>query len=194
MIEMPENSLYNDLKFNYNKLPALENCFSPLHVIHNKTVPLHKSARLSVMAQDIDKKITGKALLVEIDTLTGDFKAVTSYYKNGWVTGNIRSFGNYAVAVDTLPPEITPLSIKNKSELTEYSRLRFRISDELSGIKSITGMMDGKWVLFEYDAKSKLITHYFDKERFEMDRLHKLILSVSDQKGNKNTYEASFRR
>jgi len=62
----------------------------------------------------------------------------------------------------------------------------------LSGIASIEGKLDGKWMLFEYDAKSHTITHYFDYERFELKKRHDFLLSVTDYKGNKKTYEASF--
>jgi len=62
----------------------------------------------------------------------------------------------------------------------------------LSGIKNIEGIIDDKWALFEYDPKNHLITHYFDNERFELKKRHQLLLTVSDYKGNKTTYEATF--
>jgi hypothetical protein len=62
----------------------------------------------------------------------------------------------------------------------------------LSGVDKIEGKLDGKWALFEYDAKSNLITHYFDDQRFELKKRHQLELTVTDHCGNETNYEASF--
>ncbi|MDD4109063.1 MAG: hypothetical protein PHH93_10130, partial [Prolixibacteraceae bacterium] len=191
-IELPKGSLYKDLPFVFKKSPTLERLISPVYSIHDKTVPLHKSARLSVRASQTNDTDLSKALLVNVDTISGNFSSAGGQYRNGWVTGEIRAFGDYAVAVDTMAPVITPLSIKNNSALTEPNRVRFRISDSLSGIKSIEGIIDDKWALFEYDAKTNMIVHYFDKERFEMNRRHSLKLIISDNKENISIYEASF--
>jgi len=191
-IELPAGSLYKDLNFYYEKGPQSNEFISPVHIVHNNTVPLHKSARLSIQVSDNRGADYSKALLVNVDTLSGKYYSAGGQYRNGRVTGEIRTFGNYAVAVDTVPPVITPLSIKNRSALTESNRIRFRITDKLSGINSITGFLDDKWALFEYDAKTDMIFHYFDPERFEMKRQHTLKLIISDQKGNTSTYEARF--
>ncbi|NLB27243.1 MAG: M23 family metallopeptidase [Bacteroidales bacterium] len=189
-INFPANTFYKDFKFTYRKAPG--KLLSGIHIIHNKTVPLHKSAVISIQPGNVNDKIHEKLLLVNVDTITGRLSSAGGSYKNGWVTSNIRSFGNYAVAADTIPPKIVPLSISNQTILTEASRLRFLISDELSGISSVEGYLDGKWILFDYDAKNNLIVHTFDTERFEMGKKHQLKLYVTDLKSNKSVYEASF--
>jgi hypothetical protein len=191
-IDFPEKTFYDDVEFKWNQKPASEKFLSDIHVVHRNTVPLHSSARLSIKTEKLEKRLQEKALLITVDTLTQKNSAAGGHYDNGWVTGDIRSFGNYAVALDTVPPRIVPLSIRDKSALTESSRIRFRISDDLSGINKITGTFDGKWALFEYDAKTDMITHYFDAERFELGKRHDFVLKVTDNKGNESTYEASF--
>ena len=113
-------------------------------------------------------------------------------FENGWLTSKLRTFGTYTVTVDTIPPKVIPLSIKDNYTLSESNRLRFKISDDLAGIKKIEGIIDNKWALFEYDPKNNLITHHFDTERFEFGKRHHLLLMVSDYKENKTTYEATF--
>ena len=131
-------------------------------------------------------------MVVSVDTISGKLSSAGGSYNNGWVTTNIRSFGNYALTADTIPPEIIPISISNSSALTETSKIRFIISDELSGIGSVVGYLDNQWVLFDYDAKEDLILHSFDPERFEMGKKHHLKLYVTDSKGNNSVYEATF--
>jgi hypothetical protein len=191
-IDFPANTLYKDLKFKYRKMPTNSKLFSGIHIIHNKTVPLHKNVRISVKTGNIANDLHDKLLLVSVDTVSGRLSSAGGSYNNGWVTSSIRSFGNYAIAADTIPPIIIPLSISNRSTLTETSGIRFLITDELSGISTIEGYMDDKWMLFDYDAKNDLIVHTFDPDRFEMGRKHHLKLFVTDAKGNRSVYEASF--
>lgn len=191
-LDFPEETFYDDVKFTWEQKPASEQVLSDIHVVHRNTVPLHSSARLSIKTEKLEKRLQEKALLVSVDTLTGEISAAGGHYDNGWITGDIRTFGNYAVAPDTVPPRIVPLSIRDKSAITESSRIRFRISDDLSGIKEFVGTLDGKWALFEYDAKTDMITHYFDTERFELGKRHAFVLKVTDNKGNESIYEASF--
>jgi hypothetical protein len=191
-IEFPEQTFYNDVEFFWEEKPASEEFVSGIHVVNRNTVPMHSSSRLSIKTHKLENRLQEKALLVSVDTISGEISAAGGAYNNGWVTGDIRSFGNYAVALDTVPPRIIPLSIRNNSAITETSRIRFRISDDLSGIKNYTGTLDGKWALFEYDAKSNLITHYFDAQRFELGKRHAFVLKVTDNKGNESRYEASF--
>ena len=191
-IDFSENTFYNDVEFMWKQKPASENLFSDIHVIHQNTVPLHNSAKLSIKADKLEKELQEKALLVTVDTLTGKISSAGGSYNKGFVTANIRSFGNYAIALDTIAPRIIPLSLNDKSALTESNRIRFRITDDLSGIKEYTGILDGKWALFEYDAKTNMIVHYFDSERFELEKRHQLTVKVSDNKGNENIHETSF--
>jgi hypothetical protein len=173
-------------------LPSSSGYFSSLHQLHNKTVPLHKNAALKIKAINLNTQQESKALLVIIDDVTGKFWSAGGEFKNGWIEGNIRTLGTYAVRLDTIAPVIKPLSISNKNSITESMRIRFIISDNLSGINNIEGTIDGNWALFEYDAKNSLITHYFDKKRFELNKRHDFKLTVTDYKNNTATYEATF--
>ncbi|MBT3384028.1 MAG: M23 family metallopeptidase [Prolixibacteraceae bacterium] len=191
-LEIHKGSMYNNINFQYKKLPAPDNYYSDFHVIHKNTVPLHKSADVRIKTNNLPKILESKALLINIDTISGNYFASGGEFNKGWVKSKLSTFGTYAVTVDTIPPKIIPLSLKNKNTLSETNRLRFKISDDLSGIKNIEGIIDDKWALFEYDPKNHLITHYFDNERFELKKRHQLLLTVSDYKGNKTTYEATF--
>jgi len=193
-IQIPKGALYSNLNLQYKTMPVSPGYFSEIHVVHKNTVPLHKSAQIKIKTKNLPDSLLSKALLVSIDDKTGICSAAGGAYKNGWISGKVRNLGHYAVKVDTLAPEIRPLSIQSNQELTEPNRIRFKISDDLSGIQQITGILDGKWALFEYDAKNSLITHYFDSNRFEMNKQHHLHLTVSDYKGNKTSYEANFRK
>ncbi|MCY1723138.1 M23 family metallopeptidase [Prolixibacteraceae bacterium Z1-6] len=192
-IEMliPKNALYKDFNFFYSKKNAPAEFYSEYHIVHNNTVPLHKNIDLRVKAKNLPRELEPKAILANIDTTTGEFYAAGGKFKNGWVETKTSNFGTYAVVVDTIAPTIIPLSIKANA-LTETNRIRFKIQDDLAGIETIEGILDGKWALFEYDPKNNRITHYFDKTRFEFNRQHHLKLTVTDYRGNSAVYEVNF--
>jgi hypothetical protein len=74
--------------------------------------------------------------------------------------------------------------------MRKAGNIRFRIRDNFSGIKQFRGLVDGKWVLFTYDAKSGMLRHTFDGRIGP--GTHELNLEVVDQVGNQQTYQASF--
>lgn len=190
-VRIPKGALYTNFNFSYKKEPATDNFYTDYHFIHNKTVPLHKSASIKIKVDSLPAELESKVVMVKVDEFTGNFSAAGGTYNNGWVETSTPYLGVYSVTVDTIPPTIIPLSI-SANKLTESSRIRFKITDDLAGIKTIDGLLDGKWALFEYDAKTARITHYFDKDRFEFNKRHQIKLTVTDYRGNSSVYEAGF--
>jgi hypothetical protein len=48
--------------------------------------------------------------------------------------------------------------------MDQSKTLQLYISDSGSGIKSYNGYLNGKWILFEHDSKTKKITHNFSDD------------------------------
>lgn len=191
-ITIPKGALYDNINFIYRRGPKPDGCYSELHEIHLKTVPLQKPCSLSIKVNDLPENRQNKALIVLYNKTNGQKSAIGGVYSRGWVSASITEFGTFTVCVDTIPPSITPLSIQNKQTLTDHSKIQFRISDNLSGIKSYRGEIDNKWVLFEYDAKSRIISYTFDKSRMTFGKSHHLSLVVTDNKDNRSEYKAEF--
>ncbi|HYQ58725.1 MAG TPA: M23 family metallopeptidase [Draconibacterium sp.] len=188
---IPAGALYSNFNFEYRTEPSSDDFFTAYHFFHNNTVPLHTDATIALRTNDLPTNLHSKVVLAYVHPVTGEYSAAGGEYKNGWVSTPTRNLGVYAVTVDTIPPKITPLSLKDNA-LTESKRIRFKIKDDLSGIKNIEGIMDGKWALFEFDAKSSTITHYFDATRFDLGKNHHFKLTVTDHRDNTSTYEANF--
>lgn len=191
---IPEGALYNDVDFIYARKPALAKFYSPVYQLHNPYVALHFACPLRIKATKLPAKLQGKAMLAQIDPATGKIYSATGKYVDGWVEGNIRTLGNYTLAVDTVAPKISPLGITDKKTGKVGDKIQFKISDNLSGIETYKGKIDGHWVLFEYDLKNNLLSYVFDKKRFEFNKKHSLILEVADYKGNTNTYKTNFQK
>jgi hypothetical protein len=61
----------------------------------------------------------------------------------------------------------------------------------MSGIKSIKGSINGKWVLFEHETKNSTITYDFTDLYFP-DGKHFLKIEIEDLNGNQSKYEEVF--
>jgi len=189
---VPEGALYNDVDFLYVRKSAFPKFYSSVFQLHNPYLALHFACPLRIKATNLPPHLQGKALLAQIDPATGKILSATGKYVDGWVEGNIRVLGNYTLAVDTIAPKITPLTIADKKTGKVADKIQFKISDNLSGIESYRGTIDGLWVLFEYDSKNNLLSYTFDKKRFQFNKNHTLNLEISDYKGNTKTYKTNF--
>jgi hypothetical protein len=70
--------------------------------------------------------------------------------------------------------------------------MTFKLRDNLSGLKSFNGYIDGQWVLMEFDTKTATLWHTFD-HRTTAGK-HNLKLIVDDMKGNSKTLTLDFYR
>jgi len=192
--EFDPGTFYRDQLLNFSEAPSNNLYYSNIFKLHNTTIPVHQYFDLKIKPSSLPTALQDKALIVNIDPNNGRKYAQGGSYQNGWVKARVRTLGTFAVSVDTIPPVIQALSIQNKNKLTEANRIRFKISDDLSGIYQYRGEIDGQWVLFEYDAKNSLLEYYFDQDRFQFKQNHKLKLTVTDSKENESVYEAGFYR
>jgi murein DD-endopeptidase MepM/ murein hydrolase activator NlpD len=183
---IPKGSLYNDLNFIYKRLPKpAGNAYSAIHQVHNNLTPLHIGFELWIRADSSLNKYKEKALIVN----TGR-SSQGGYFENGYVKAKPRNFGSYFIAVDTIPPTVTPVNIANGKSMAGISKMSFKIRDNLSGIKSFNGYIDGKWILMEFDTKSASLWHTFD-DRTTPGK-HILEIIVSDMKDNNRNYTITF--
>ena len=160
-----------------------------IHVLHKSPIPLHNPARLSIHLNSDPSPVSTEQLgIVRISGANNRLSWIGGTYRDEWIDAGINELGSYAVACDTTPPLIRPSDI---SRWREKKKISILITDNLSGISSYRGEINGKYALFEYDAKNALITYDFDDERLHPG-YHRLKLTVTDRCGNKSTFEHSF--
>lgn len=190
-LKVPAGALYDDLPFHFEEGETPEGCYATLQKIQDKYTPLQKAMRVAIKPDSLPDSLQNKALLVMVDP-DGQKWSAGGEYKDGWVVGYPRYFGNFSVAVDTVPPTIRSLSIKEHKHLMNPKHIRFKIKDNLSGIDKYRGEIDGKWALFVYAPKYDLLTYTIDPSRLELGKTHQLRLTITDAKGNQSVYTATF--
>lgn len=183
-LTIPKGNLYDDLYFRYS-VKEDSTALGTTHILHNKPVAFHKSAKLSLRLQTdtLDNKLQYGIVRLQ----NGRRSWTGGVYRNGWVDADIKEMGSYTLGQDLVPPTITPL---NPATWVSKQAIALRLSDNLSGVQTYRGEIDGQYVLFEMNSKS-VITYHFDKERLARGK-HTLKLVVTDACGNQSTYTYPF--
>jgi hypothetical protein len=182
---VPVGNLYDDLNFTYSTLPEKPGAFSAIHRIHNRFTPINDTYELWIKPDSKIGNLTGKAVIVNTE---GACEGGT--YDSGYIKASARTFGDYYIKLDTVPPVIHSLNIKNGSNMARMQRITLKIGDNLSGVKSYASKIDGKWVLMEWDYKTRVLSYKFDKDITAGKHIFDLM--VTDNKDNISQFTAYF--
>jgi len=191
VFDLPSDALYEDLDFIYSSSASVHGSYTPVYHLQNDLVPVHSACTLSIVADGIPRTLVSKALIVKVEE-NGHFIGKSSKHEDDFIRAQIREFGNYTVAADTTPPVIRPVNVGQNKNIGKQQDLRFKISDNLSGIQSYRGTLNGRWILMDFDAKSGLLIYTFD-DRIKQGRTN-FRLIVKDAVGNETVYEATLTR
>lgn len=178
-VSFPAHTFYDDFYLNFEVKGKVMS-------VHDDRVPVHSNFRVAITDSTAVSK--DKTFIASVEG--GKLKYNSTKFANQTFTAFTRNLGKFTLALDTIAPKITPLKPLKDKELKE-KRLTFKISDDLSGIKTYNGFLNGQWILFEYDAKTNRI--FWDVEdKFLLEGKNELKLVVSDNLGNSAIFEASF--
>lgn len=187
-LEFRSGTFYKSFEFNYSTTESPINSYAKLHQIHNNKIPLHKTYKLKIKADNLSANLQDKAIIIEIDK--DEINAVGGNYKDGFIVSSVRNFGNFTIVVDTIKPTIKALNIHNKKNISDYKFIIFEIVDELSGINSIRATINDKWILMDFDPKNERLVYEIDSllEKGWND----FRLEVKDEKNNMAVFKAQI--
>ena len=115
---------------------------------------------------------------------TNERVAIPSAYKNGWIEGKAKFFGETKIYIDELAPRISALNIKPRIQRSKTSRLVWNVVESESGLKDYGILVNGEWKILGYESKG-------DYAFFKLDELplgqYTLVIQVSDYCGNINS-------
>lgn len=191
-VRIPSGALYDTLRFRFSKSEGNGKLLSDIYHIHNSYTPLQKAYTLSIKVDSIPPGKASKLLIVKLDE-NKKMSYAGGTFSNGYINADLLSFGNFAISTDTISPVISVNGLTQGADLSEKKEIRVKITDDLSGIKTYTGLIDGKWALFEYDSKYDLLVYKFDPERITKSTNHKLYLRVTDNMDNISVFNCEFK-
>ncbi len=192
-LTFPAYCFYEDVTFSYLRSSGSGKYLSDIFHIHRESVPVHSFIGIEIALREIPEKYLDNLCIVKIED-DEKLTYVGGKYNQGAITGELRSFGSYTVTADTVGPVIRPLNLQHGSDLSELPGIRFHVKDELSGIASYNGYIDGDWILFEYDPKNDLLLHEFDGRVPILKKNRELELHIEDATGNISIFTMKFFR
>lgn len=186
-VTVPVGNLYDDLYFTYSTLPGKKGMYSAIHRIHNRFTPINDTYQLWIKPDSIIGAMVNKAVIVNTNGLCEG-----GIYEDGYIKANAHDFGDFYIKLDTVPPVIRPLNIKEGANMAKMQRIALRIGDGISGVKTYSGKIDGKWILMEWDYKTRVLSYKFDGSI--TPGKHIFELTVTDNKDNIANFNANFYR
>ena len=162
-------------------------------ILHKDIIPLQRSIKINFDVSKFSDEDKKKLYIAE---LLG-YKNYPSYSftkrQDNTLYTYTKTLGTYALTSDNITPTINPINFKDGQWLSNFRYLKLKIDDELSGISNYRATVNGKWILMEYDYKTKTLTHDFN-DHVVTDTKNNLKVIVTDNVGNSSTFEALFYR
>jgi hypothetical protein len=193
-LSMPKGCLYENLQLRYHTTPdASKGMYSDIHHLHDERTPVHKYFEIGITPTNLPPELKNKAVIARCSGKKPD--NCGAKWEGTRLTTEVRTFGDYCVMADVVPPTIVPIVFDD--DMRRKSAVSFKISDNFDATDRADalywrGTIDGKWVLFEYDSKRSRLTHTFDGRTGAGE--HTLKLVVKDDRGNEAVFEKGFRR
>ena len=206
-VKETDDFVYSDQGYNFSEgkfdvyIPKgafYENTFVDIAVdgdelkLHEDLIPVHKNIMVSYDISGYKENDRDKLYLGRLNS-RGDVYYTSTKLKDDKLQIGTRILGTYTLAKDTTPPKVKAINFTDGKWMSKYRYLTFEIVDAHSGIKGYRATVNGKFILLEYDPKTKILTHDFNDERVR-DTENKLKLIVTDNVGNSTTFESTFFR
>ncbi|WP_264534885.1 M23 family metallopeptidase [Flavobacterium sp. N1736] len=177
----PAGTFYDDFNMNFdvknNKI-----------YIHEDVIPVHSNFTITIKDSTYSESLRDKLYIGRNNSYNGTIR------KGDVFTAKAKILGQYGLVLDTIAPVIKIAKPIQDKWISDMKSIQFTIGDSLSGIKSYNGYLNGNWVLFEYDNKTRKITHKFDADSMVAEGANDLKIEVVDNVGNSAIFETHFFR
>ncbi len=181
-VSFPENTFYQDFEMNFDVKDSVLQ-------LHEDTVPAFKNFAITFV--DSTSSADDKKFIAYYNGKKWTY--CTTKYANYTFTTYQKTLGRYQLMKDITCPKISITKEINGKWISEEKDLKFIISDDLSGIKTYNGYLNGKWILLEYESKTKTLKHSF-LDGIVDEGKNDLKVIVTDNVGNSTIFETQFFR
>ncbi len=179
----PAGTFYDDFALNFDVRDKIL-------YLHDDSVPAHSNFAISLTDKTLSKELLEKTFIARLDGEQINYNS--TFRKDNVFSTKVKTLGKYKLVTDTLAPKVS-IAKPIEGKWVSQDAIQLQISDLGSGIKTYNGFLNGQWVLFEYDNKTRTITHYFNDD-FLLNGANELKVIVTDAMGNSTTFETHFFR
>ncbi len=189
-ISFPANSFYTKVKKNFSVIPSSRGGISDHVSVLDETIPIHQYFEITIpipASYHNNPRVTG-ALVKN----NGQLIHVNGKRQGNYFTIRSREAGVYCLTIDQNPPTVRLINTPTNKNYSNRKSIQINIHDDFSGIASYQCIINGKWQLFEYDPKNKLLTGYFHKMNLAKGNNYSLEVEAVDYAGNKTVLKTDF--
>lgn len=184
-VQIPENAFYNNFYLNFD-------VNGDILTLHDDSVPVHKNITITFNdVQGLTEEQLSKTFIATLDVYKLSYNK--TYRKGNSFTMKTKSLGKYKLAQDTTPPRIYNVNFVEGSTIKDLKTISVSVNDLHSDIDTFNAYLNGKWILMEYDYKTKKLIHNLDDNICVQGR-NDLKIVVTDNLQNSTTFESYFFR
>lgn len=185
---IPKGMLYDDVLLNYS-VRADSGDIAFTYQLNDTRIPMHGACDLRIGLRRRPVEDMAKYYVAGVTARGGKYR-IGGKYEDGVMKVRIRDLGTYTVAVDTVPPVITPL---NQAQWGRTGKIIFKAKDKETGINTYRGTIDGKYALFgKPNSISGNLVCELDPKHVEKGGKHVVEMTVTDGCGNRTTEQFEF--
>lgn len=192
---VPKGCLYTNDLIEVKALPArVPRGLSTVYRFHTADCPAHLPVTVGIKVDE--SMLADKTGLILCRVRNGGgLLAETSFWQGDYLCAETRYFGDFCIARDNTPPIASPLNFRNNTNARSLGSLRFRVSDNLSGINQYNAFIDDNWTPVVYDRKtSAMEVSLLDRVMPPNGKQHTIKLVLVDLAGNRNTVSYTYYR
>ncbi|MBX7094507.1 MAG: M23 family metallopeptidase [Flavobacteriales bacterium] len=189
---IPIFGIYENQCVVVERLARRTNALSFTYKIGDPNKPMQDYMEIALPTDSIADSLRAFALAVYING-KGRISSEGGKWENGHLNFKTRSFGSYAVMLDTVAPVISPVNISEGKNTAALKELQWKVADNLSGVAQYSAFIDGKWILLHYNVKKGSLHLNLQEEKLESGS-HRVEIVVKDERGNRATFACSFTR
>lgn len=185
---IPKGMLYDDVLLNYS-VRADSGDIAFTYQLNDTRIPMHNACDLRIGLRRRPVEDVTKYYVAGVTARGGKYR-IGGKYEDGVMKVRIRDLGTYTVAVDTVPPVITPV---NQAQWGRTGKIIFKAKDKETGINTYRGTIDGKYALFgKPNSISGNLVCELDPKHVEKGGKHVVEMMVTDGCGNCTTEQFEF--
>ncbi|HEX4886915.1 MAG TPA: M23 family metallopeptidase [Luteibaculaceae bacterium] len=190
-LNFPAYNLYRDEVIQLKTTPTSDGLWSVVLDIGDDDIPIHQQFTVSFPTEGIADSLVPMAFVAQVNSANKPIRMIGNKRSEGWMSGSSRSFGRFALAIDSVSPIIKPINVGDGMEVEAFQTLLFSGKDNLTGIEDYDLYIDNTWCLLEYDAKYHRFSYSVDPNKI-LPGQHRLQLVLTDGVGNSRTFECEF--
>ena len=184
-VQIPENAFYSNFYLNFD-------VSNDILTLHDDSVPVHKNITITFNdVQGLSEEQLAKTYIATLDGYKLDYNK--TYRKGNTFSIKTKTLGKYKLAQDVTPPRIYNVNFVEGKTLSTQKTISVSVTDLQSDINTYNGYLNGKWILLEYDYKTKKLVHNLD-DKIYVEGRNDLKIVVTDNLQNSTTFESYFFR